>query len=252
MADLPGKPRKPDLPIIHLLPNLMTILAICAGLTAMRFAIVGDFGRAVQFILIACVLDGLDGRFARMLKSESAMGAELDSLADFLNFGVAAPFVLYLWTLRDGGDGAWIAVLIYAVCAAVRLARFNISSRQPKTGLSSPYFVGAPAPAGAMLALLPMFFSYMTDGVAPIPDAVIGVYLAGVGLLMISRIPTPSAKGLTVSPERSRFLLVGAAMVVAALLAYPWTTLVLLDLIYCASILWAYRANRRRLRGNGG
>ncbi|MFT6773844.1 MAG: CDP-diacylglycerol--serine O-phosphatidyltransferase [Paracoccaceae bacterium] len=238
-------PRKPDLPIIHLLPNLLTIMAICAGLTAIRFGIGGDFERAVQFILIACVLDGLDGRFARMLKSESALGAELDSLADFLNFGVAAPLVIYLWTLRDAGGFGWIVVLIFAACAAVRLARFNVSSRLPDRPSRSQFFVGVPAPMGAALVLAPLFIALMSDGETVLPDAVVVIHIVIVGLLMISRIPTPSAKGVTITREKSRYALVAAVIVVGALLAYTWTTLVIIDMVYALSIIWAWRENRK-------
>lgn len=237
--------RRSDLSIIQLLPNLMTVLAICAGVTAIRYGIRGDFERGVALIFVACILDALDGRFARMLKSESALGAELDSLADFVNFGISAPLLIYLWAMQDSGGAGWIAVLIFAVCCAVRLARFNVSSRLPEQDANSGFFVGVPAPAGAMLVLLPLFLDFLGGERSIFPDALLGLYMAGIGLLMISRIPTPSAKDLRVSRDYARYLLVGVVLAVGALLVYPWITLVVADILYAISLVWTWARHRR-------
>ncbi|HOZ33815.1 MAG TPA: phosphatidylcholine/phosphatidylserine synthase, partial [Tabrizicola sp.] len=156
MARRPADEPERELLLLKLLPNLVSILALCAGLTAIRFAISGNFAMAVLLIGTAAALDGLDGRLARMLKSESAIGAELDSLCDFVNFGVTPGLVLYLWGLRAETSLGWIAVLVYAVCCMLRLARFNVGSRQVGEAAEKTTFIGVPSPAGAMLVLVPI------------------------------------------------------------------------------------------------
>lgn len=230
-----------ELPIIALLPNLVTLAAICAGLTAIRFGFHGDFERAVLLILLAGILDGLDGRLARLLKSESKMGAELDSLADFVNFGVAAPVLIYLFALQDLRSAGWIAVLIFAVCCVMRLARFNVDSRAAKAAGVPLFFVGVPAPAGAFLAMLPMFVSFLFYDAPILPATVVAGWVVFVGVLMISRIPTYSFKMLTISRRNVPFFLLGAMVFIAAVLTYPWATLVVLDLVYMAGVILAWR-----------
>jgi CDP-diacylglycerol--serine O-phosphatidyltransferase len=236
--------RRHDLPIINLLPNLLTIIAICAGLTAIRFGYQGNFERAVQLILLASVLDGVDGRLARLLKCESEMGAELDSLADFVNFGIAPGLMLYVWTLQDLRGAGWISVLIFTICCVIRLARFNVSTKSEFTEKDSRYFVGVPAPAGAMLALLPMFLSFLFTDEPLFPPNVTAFYVIIIGLLMISRIPTWSFKIVTIRRERTKFLYLGFVVIVAALFTYPWATLVILDLAYIAGVIWAWRTGK--------
>ena len=236
---------KVELPIVQLLPNLMTIAAICAGLTAIRFGIQGNFSLAVLLILIAGVLDGLDGRVARLLKSESEFGAELDSLADFLNFGVAPAFLMYLWALQDMRSAGWISVLIFAACSVIRLARFNVGNKSDTTVEDKRFFVGVPSPAGALLVMLPMFVSFRWPEAPLIPDSLIILYIIFVGLLLISRIPTWSFKTMTIYGDNVKFLLVGFVVVISALLTYPWITLVVVDLVYLAGIIWAWQASKK-------
>jgi CDP-diacylglycerol--serine O-phosphatidyltransferase len=168
--------RRVELPLTSLLPNLVTVAAICAGLTAIRFSLQHNYVVAVQLIIVAAVFDGLDGRLARMLKSETPLGAELDSLADFLNFGVAPGILLYVWAFAELRDEGWVAVVIYAVCCVLRLARFNVDSKAATEGAEKRFFTGVPAPAGAFLALLPIFASFTwsqepgSDLVAEIAD----------------------------------------------------------------------------------
>lgn len=244
MSKKVGKP-KLELPVVQLLPNLMTIAAICAGLTAIRFGIQGDFPLAVLLILIAGVLDGLDGRVARMLKSESEFGAELDSLADFLNFGVAPAFLMYLWTLQDMRSAGWISVLIFAACSVIRLARFNVDSKSDTIVEDKRFFVGVPSPAGALLVMLPMFIAFRWPDAPIIPDGFIILYIIFVGLLLISRIPTWAFKTMTVYGDNVKFLLVGFVIFMSALLTYPWTTLVIVDLVYLVGIIWSWRASKK-------
>lgn len=238
------EPRKPksELPLVQLLPNFLTVGALCAGLTAIRLAVQGQYQYALGMIVLAAILDGLDGRLARLLKSESEIGAELDSLCDFVNFGVAPALTLYLWALQDSRGAGWIAALIFAVCCVMRLARFNVGSRAVAADPGSKsHFVGVPSPAGAMLVLLPMFFAFMAPGLPRLPDAVIAIYMIGIGAMMISRIRTPSFKRVTVAAENAKFIVVAFVALAAALVTYPWETLFALDLAYIAALLWAWR-----------
>lgn len=238
MAERPDRTRS-EFALVQLLPNMMTIAAICAGLTAIKAGVAGSYGSAVLFILAAGVLDGLDGRVARLLHSDSKMGAELDSLADFLNFGVAPSLVLYFWALQDMSRGGWISVLVFSVCCVVRLARFNVAAKSEKSDTKPGYFVGVPAPAGALLVLLPMYLSFSSEGALLMPDLMIAAYMVLVGLLMISRIPTWSFKTVRISRENVKFLLVGFAFIGAAILTYAWVTLVIFCLVYAVTILWS-------------
>lgn len=235
----PTDRQRSEFALVQLLPNMMTIAAICAGMTAIRAGVNGNFGAAVLFILVAAVLDGLDGRVARLLNSDSKMGAELDSLGDFLNFGVAPAMVLYFWALTDTSRSGWMAVLIFAVCCVVRLARFNVAAKKAQPELRPGRFVGVPAPAGAGMVLLPMYLDFATSGDMLMPDLMISLYMGLVGMLMISRIPTWSFKSVRISRENVKFFLVGFAFVGAALLTYAWLTLVVLCLIYSVSVIWS-------------
>jgi CDP-diacylglycerol--serine O-phosphatidyltransferase len=248
--------RKPDdapreLLLLKLLPNLVSILALCAGLTAIRFAIAENFGMAVLMIGTAAALDGLDGRLARMLKSESEIGAELDSLCDFVNFGVTPAIVLYLWGLRAETSLGWIAVLVYAVCCMLRLARFNVGSRAAGEAAEKTSFIGVPSPAGAMLVLMPIYLVFAVDEAFIMPPVLIAVWMLGIGALMISRVRTPSLKRITIAADYARYALVGSVVLVAALLTYPWVTLTVLSLSYLAAILALFVRGLRPQAGDG-
>lgn len=242
----PRKQRR-ELSLLQLLPNFLTVGAICAGLTAIRFATVGRFDLSVALIVLAAVLDGLDGRLARLLKSVSEIGAELDSLADFLNFGIAPALTIYFWALQDSRSIGWIAVLVYAVCCVMRLARFNVGNRaeaedKPKVG----GFVGVPSPAGALVVLLPLFYDRLFGGAIVVPNALVIFWLVFSGLLMISRLPTPSLKSARIYAEYVKFVVLGFVALVAALMTYPWATLVGVDLAYLACLIWVWWVHRRR------
>jgi CDP-diacylglycerol--serine O-phosphatidyltransferase len=195
----------------------------------------------VLLILVAGVFDGLDGRLARMLKSESPLGAELDSLADFLNFGVAPGILLYIWGFSELRDEGWIAMVIYAICCVLRLARFNVGNKADPDSAPKRFFTGVPAPAGAFLAMLPMFVSFTWSRTPLVPETVIALYIIGVGLLMISRIPTWSLKSITIYRENARLFYVGFVAVVAALFSFPWISLTVLCLTYFAGMIWSWR-----------
>ncbi len=240
--------RKIELPFVQLLPNLMTVTAICAGLTAIRFSFEGDYAFAVLLILLAAVLDGLDGRVARMLKSESALGAELDSLADFLNFGVAPALLLFAWAFKDLPNAGWIGVIIYTLCCVMRLARFNIGMKARADEVPPAFFVGVPAPAGAFLVMLPLFIAFSWPQAPVISGPVVLIYMIGVGMLMISRLRTWKLKTVTIYRENLRYLFIGFVVVVAALLSYPWATLVMLDVAYLLGLVWAWYRTRKPTR----
>jgi CDP-diacylglycerol--serine O-phosphatidyltransferase len=244
--DSPTEPPRKDFALIHLLPNVLTIGSICAGLTAIRSGTLGDFHTAVLLIFAASILDGLDGRLARALKVDSKMGAELDSLADFLNFGVAPALLLYFWALEDTRSAGWLCVLIYTVCCVVRLARFNVSAKSDEPTIGKAYFVGVPSPAGAMLVMLPMYVSFAFTDRALVPDLVICVYMVATGLMMISRIPTWSFKATRVSRENVKYFLVAVAFVGAAVLTYAWVALIVLCVGYIATVVWALLVHRRK------
>jgi CDP-diacylglycerol--serine O-phosphatidyltransferase len=239
-------PREPrEFNLLQLLPNFLTVGAICAGLTAIRFAIQGSFEMSVALIILAAALDGLDGRLARLLRSESAIGAELDSLADFLNFGVAPALFLYLWALQDARSEGWIAVLVYAVCCVMRLARFNVGAKASTGPEDKQFFTGVPAPAGALLVMLPFYIAKLMPDAAVAPAIVVVLQMVLVGLLMISRLPTPSLKATTFAAENVKFVVIGFVTFVAALLTYPWATLAFAAGFYLMSLVWAWRQRRR-------
>jgi CDP-diacylglycerol---serine O-phosphatidyltransferase len=203
----------------------------------------------VSLILLAAVLDGLDGRLARLLHSESEIGAELDSLGDFVNFGVAPAMVLYLWDLQSMGNEGWGAALIYAVCCLMRLARFNIGNRPSPDGTQDrpkgAAFTGIPSPGGAMLVLLPLFFDFTWTGLR-LPPAALSLYVVVIGGLMISRFPTPSFKSVTVYAENVRYVVLALVALFAALASHPWATMMAIDFAYGVVILGFLITNRRR------
>ena len=243
-----------DFALFHLVPNMMTIAAICAGLTSIRFSVQGMYLQAVLMIFAAAVLDGLDGRIARLIGSHSLIGAELDSLADFLNFGVASPLVIYWWALTDMRGLGWLSVLVFAVCCVLRLARFNVAgkteeSAEEKTASHKrDYFVGVPSPAGALLAMLPLYLSFGLAGQPVLPDVVICAWMIAMGLLMISRVPTWSFKGTRISPENVKYFLIGFVVLIAALFAFAWLALAALCIAYAATVIWTYFDDRKKKR----
>ncbi len=227
-------PRLKGQSISKLVPNMITVGASCAGLTGVKFAIEGRWEHAVIAIIVAGVLDALDGRMARLLKSASDFGAELDSLSDFVAFGVSPAFILYFWTLQSLGRVGWIVALFLAICCGLRLARFNTNiGKLPPYAFN--YFTGVPAPAGAGLALLPMIAIFAFDLPLlrePVPVAVWSVVVA---LLMVSRVPTFSFKKVKIPHAAIIPVLVGVALLAAGLAGAPWLTLTSVGLAYIMS-----------------
>lgn len=223
--------------VSSLIPNVLTIAALCAGLTAVRFAFLGRWEHAVAAIIIAGVLDGLDGRMARLLNATSKFGAELDSLSDFVSFGAAPALIIYRWSADDAGGIGWAAALFYAVCCALRLARFNTMLGDPNPPpWAKNYFTGVPAPAGAGLAMLPIMLVFEFGGGFFDRPAFCVVWLVGVGALMISRIPTFSLKQMHIPRGMTLPALIGAAMLIGALASAPWATFVAIGALYLLSI----------------
>ena len=258
--DMPSDPRTPDLrrrrfrqiPIRMLVPNVITLLAICAGLTAIRLSIEGRNELALAAIVFAAVLDGIDGRVARMIKGQSRFGAELDSLADFVNFGVAPALILYFWQLHELKNVGWIAAMIFAISGGLRLARFNATMDDPnKPAFAANYFTGVPAPLGALCVLLPMYLVFI--GAPQLPAPITAVFTLSIAFLMVSRLPVFSGKmiGGRIAPDMVLPVVVLVVLFIAVLISYPWQLLTGGSLIYLLSLPlgWAsYRAHERRAR----
>jgi CDP-diacylglycerol--serine O-phosphatidyltransferase len=233
-----------QIPVRVLIPNIFTLIGLCAGLTAIRMAIEHRWDLAVAALVFAAFLDGIDGRVARLLKAQSRFGAELDSLADFVNFGVAPAIIIFNWALDDLRSMGWIVVLIYAVCAALRLARFNVAlERSDLPAWKSAYFVGMPAPAAAIVLLLPIYAQDLGLHLPSLTPLVL-IYTLAIALLMVSRVPTFSGKmiGQRIPREHVPPVFLLAALFIGSLLTYPSLTLAVGSVIYLALIpLSAYR-----------
>lgn len=238
----------------RLIPNILTLMSLCSGLTAIRFAMEERWQATVIAIILAAIFDGLDGRIARLIGATSKFGAELDSLCDFVCFGVVPALVLYLWVMADGGRIGWAVVLIYAICMALRLARFNTAldddTRPPWT---SHFFTGVPAPAAAALVLMPLIADIefpgdpVGTGPARSPIAV-GIWILIVAGLMVSRVPTFSMKKVRVPHVWVLPILILVGIVGAGLAAEPWLTILLIGLAYLASIPFSMRVSARLQR----
>jgi CDP-diacylglycerol---serine O-phosphatidyltransferase len=239
------------IPLRALVPNAVTALALCSGLTGVRFAIAGEWERAIFFVIVAAVLDGMDGRIARMMNGQSRFGAELDSLSDVIAFGVSPAIIIYLWSLQAMAPFGWIFALALAVCAALRLARFNAAiDAEDQPHKSAGYFTGVPAPAGAGLAMLPLYLWLATGEEAFRNPALVAPWAGLVAFLMISSIATFSWASLRLRRDVRLTALVVIALTGAALFSAPWPTLSALALLYAALIpfsLMSYaRVKRRR------
>jgi CDP-diacylglycerol---serine O-phosphatidyltransferase len=242
------------IPVRTLAPNLVTLLALCAGLTGIRMAFENRYGLALAAIVFAAVLDGIDGRLARLLKGTSKFGAELDSLSDFVNFGVAPALILYFWGLHDLKSAGWIAAMAFAICAGLRLARFNVMSADPDRPIwAGNFFVGVPAPAGAIIVLLPIYAAFLGLPRSPFLTWLTFVYTLAIAALMVSRLPVFSGKriGTRVPPELVGPVIILLVLFVAMLIAYPWIILTIGTLCYLASLPFgwvSYRSYEERAR----
>jgi CDP-diacylglycerol--serine O-phosphatidyltransferase len=254
---MPVDPKHPELrrrrfrpiPVRMLVPNVITLLAICAGLTAIRLSTEGRMELAVAAIVFAAVLDGVDGRVARMIKGQSKFGAELDSLADFVNFGVAPGLILYFWQLHELGNGGWIAAMVFAISGGLRLARFNATMDDPdKPAFAANYFTGMPAPLGAITVLLPIYLAFL--GVPRPPAVLTALYTLVIAFLMVSRLPVFSGKTvrLRVPPEMVLPVFVSVVFFIALLIGYPWHILSACTLLYLFSLPVGWKSYRNHER----
>jgi len=226
-------------PLIHLVPNAFTVASICFGLSAIRYGLDGQYQTAVIMIILAGVFDGLDGRSARLLKITSKLGAELDSLADFLSFGVAPAFLIYLWSLKDVKGLGWAIALFYVICAALRLARFNSELEDPdRPPWMTRFFTGMPAPAAAGLVMVPMMLSFALGQAWPATWALNAIVVVVTALMMVSAVKTFSIKMITtrIRPEYLLPTLVGIGAIITALVNVPWWTLLTVAFIYLVSL----------------
>jgi CDP-diacylglycerol---serine O-phosphatidyltransferase len=242
------------IPLRAILPNAVTALALCFGLSGIRFAIGGMWDTAVVMVLIAAVLDGIDGRIARLVRAESRFGAELDSLSDAISFGVTPALIIFLWSLHDVPRIGWLVALVYALFCALRLARFNAQIDQTEQPHKSAGFLtGVPAPAGAMLAMVPIYLWLVTDLPLFREPMLVAPWLFLVAVLMVSSIATWSGSALKLR-QRIRFEAIAVLVVLAAaIVSAPWQSLTAIALIYLGSIPFSVRSYRRvrRLRAAG-
>tara|TARA_B100001559_G_scaffold319886_1_gene330424 strand:+ start:678 stop:1469 length:792 start_codon:yes stop_codon:yes gene_type:complete len=220
----------------YLLPNILTLAGVCLGISSIKFSIDGNYSLAVIFILIAAILDALDGRIARMLKGTSEFGKELDSLTDFVSFGIAPVFILYFWELNSYGKLGWTITLIYSVCCVLRLARFNLTKIDKQELWKSNYFEGVPAPAGGLLILMPLIFE-LTDLKMNLDIKNFTPYFTVlIAVLLVSKIPTLSFKKISISPKTTIFILLAIGVIFISLLYYTFESLLVFGLVYLLSL----------------
>ena len=248
-ADAPFDPasERRSLSLIALVPNMVTLLGLCAGLSSIRYVLQDDYATAAVLVIVAALLDAMDGFMARKLNAASSFGAELDSLSDFVCFGVAPGIFVYHFVLQDLPGLGWPFVLVYVLCACLRLARFNVASKETSAS-AKKHFTGVPAPAGAMLCLFPVYITLAGWVDLTKWPVLVAVYLGCVGLLMVSRIPTPSIKSMRVARSQAVWVFLGVAVFAGALAMRPWWVLALADLAYLAVVLragWLHRMSRR-------
>lgn len=228
--------RLTDPRLTRLIPNAITVTALCAGLSSIRFALVGRWELAVSLILIAAILDAMDGRVARFLRADSPFGAELDSLSDFISFGVAPAVVLYLYSLHFWQGIGWAVTLFFSTCMALRLARFNTHMMQDQPEWTKRFSVGVPAPAGALLGLMPLMITFACEEDSSHIPLFFAFSLCSSGLLMVSRIPTYVLKNIRIPYTFVRLLLMMVAIFMAAFFTAPWWTISFIAIAYLFSI----------------
>ena len=216
----------------YLLPNILTLGGVCLGISSIKFSIEGNYNLAVIFILLAAILDALDGRIARLIKGTSEFGKELDSLTDFVSFGIAPVFILYFWELNNYGKLGWAITLIYSVCCVLRLARFNLTKIDDQQLWKSNYFEGVPSPAGGILILMPLIFELADLNLNFNIKNLTPYFTILIAILMVSKVPTLSLKKISISPKATAFILLGIGIIFISLLDYTFETLLVFGLIY--------------------
>jgi CDP-diacylglycerol--serine O-phosphatidyltransferase len=215
-----------------ILPNMLTLIGVCIGLTSIRFALSGEFHLAIIAVIFAALIDGLDGRIARLIKGTSKVGKELDSLTDMISFGVAPAFIMYFWKLNTLGRFGWLVCLVYVICVALRLARFNVNSNQEPSWRDN-FFEGVPSPAGGILVLTPLIVSVTNFDYIPLNyDIIVPVFFIVTSLLLISKFPSYSFKKIVIQRKTTIFLLFGIVLFFGLLLIYPFNVIAISSIIY--------------------
>ena len=216
----------------YLLPNILTLGGVCLGISSIKFSIDGNFSLSVTLILLAAILDALDGRIARLIKGTSDFGKELDSLTDFVSFGIAPVFILYFWELNSYGKLGWAIALIYSVCCVLRLARFNLTKNENEQEWKNNFFEGIPSPAGGLIILIPLIYELSNFNLNFDLKFITPYLTILTALLLVSKIPTPSLKKISISSKTTIFLLLGIGTIFIALLFYTFKTLLVLSFVY--------------------
>ena len=232
----------------YLLPNILTLGGVCLGISSIKFSIDGNYSLAVIFILLAAILDALDGRIARLIKGTSEFGKELDSLTDFVSFGIAPIFILYFWELNNYGKLGWTITLIYSVCCVLRLARFNLTKIDSKQLWKSNYFEGVPSPAGGLLILMPLIYELADLNLNFNIQNLTPYFTILIAILLVSKVPTLSLKKISISPKATAFILLGIGTIFISLLYYTFATLLLFGLVYLISIPVSFFMYKNRNR----
>ncbi len=223
-----------------ILPNMLTLIGVCIGLTSIRFALDGRFEFAIIAIILAAIIDGLDGRIARLIKGTSKVGKELDSLTDMISFGVAPAFIMYFWSLNTLGRFGWLICLIYVICVALRLARFNVNSGQEPSWRDN-FFEGVPSPAGGILVLTPLIISLSNFNLFEINyNVIVPIFFITTSLLLISKVPSYSFKKIVIQRKTTIFLLFGIVLFFGFLLIYPFDIIALSSMIYLTLLPFSY------------
>ena len=232
----------------YLLPNILTLGGVCLGISSIKFSIDGNYSLAVIFILLPAILDALDGWIARLIKGTSEFGKELDSLTDFVSFGIAPVFILYFWELNNYGKLGWVITLIYSVCCVLRLARFNLTTVDEKQLWKSNYFEGVPSPAGGMLILMPLIFELTDLNLNFNIKNLTPYFTILIAILMVSKLPTLSFKKISISPKATAFILLGIGIIFISLLDYTFETLLVFGLFYLISIPVSFFMYKNRIK----
>ena len=220
----------------YILPNILTIAGVCLGISSIKFSLDLNFNMAVIFITLAAILDALDGRIARLIKGTSDFGKELDSLTDFVSFGIAPAFIIYFWELNKYGKIGWAITLIYSVCCVLRLARFNLTKFKPEESWKQNYFEGVPSPIGALLILSPLVLELTKTNLIIDKNYFVPLFTLFVAVLLISKVPTYSFKNIKIKPALTIFILLGIGVALVTLMFFTFETLLVFSLFYILSI----------------
>ena len=235
----------------YILPNILTLIGVCLGISSIKFSLDQNYSLAVIFIILAALLDALDGRIARLIKGTTEFGKELDSLTDFVSFGIAPAFIMYFWELKNYGKIGWAITLIYAVCCVLRLARFNLTEIEEKDSWKKNFFEGIPSPAGGILILLPLIFELSKININLDIRSLSPYLIIFVAVLLISKIPTFSFKKISISPRLTVFILFGIGVVFVSFVFFTFETLLITGLIYFATIpisFFIYKRNGKKIK----